>query len=184
MDALSDDPFSPADLAKAAAELALLPDDDQVEFDQLKVYLAGIGADEFLDLFKNTDITSETLPFITATDLAEIGIPVDRISEISDNLTNLRPVDNAKWSPRQHKLFDRYSTYFSEEQANAVRKDCIKQITYLTGVTRQIKRQIRGFGGEIGTLERAVGEFRKEPADTLLEEISRIQKTIGEIKNS
>ena len=64
-----------------------------------------------------------------------------------------------------------------------MRKDCIKQITYLTGVTSQIKRQIRGFDGEIGTLERAVGEFRKEPADILLEEINRIQKTIETLKN-
>ena len=172
MEKLSSLPFDPADLAKEASLLPPLPEDTQDEFSELRIMLIGIEEEDLLDVLTNHEITAETIPFVTETDLKRMNIA--NASEISKKLEVFREEKHRELSENEKLLFGEFSTTFTESDKNKIAANSTEHLKYLAGVTQFIKRKIRGSEGKEGILESDKTQF-DEPAckifDRLLDEI-------------
>ena len=95
-------------------------------------------------MFESAEITSDILPYITAQDLLDIGIPTSRVDEIAKNLENFRPSDLMTMNEKEKENFEQFSAFMTETDAHSVRANCIQHVRYLTAVVRKINDQVIG----------------------------------------
>lgn len=125
------------------------PDDNA-----LHSLLLGIGADDYYEQFVKEDITAELLPYLTQADLAQLSIPPDRLETIHAAIKCLRPIELGAMSTAEEVLFEEHSLRLDPDESTRLYDNCVDQVKYLSGVVQHIKRQVRGFNGQPGLLEK------------------------------
>ena len=142
----------------------------------------GIKAEKYHDLFVKNDITDELLPYLTRSDLEEIGIPASDLDDIFESIKCLRPANLQEMNHDEETRFEMYSNKMDKSDGYKLLENNAEHIRYLTGVTQHIKRQVRGFDGEPGILEDTKDEFIITPGEMIANEVDKITAFIHQMK--
>ena len=187
------------ELASAALVIPSPPDDQPESLDTLglvgktspmnsrfksfRIYLVGIKAEKYHELFIKNDITADLLPYLTRGDLEDIGIPEIDLDDIFQSIKCLRPANLQEMNQDEEKLFDMYSNNIDKSEGYKLFENNAEHIRYLTGVAQHIKRQVRGFDGKSGILEDTKDEFIITPGEMVAGEVDIITAYIQQMKN-
>ena len=169
-----------AELARSAPQLPQ-GQEEETELDPLRNLLIGIGAGDCHQLFVASEITHDMVPYLTKSDLVEIGVDKDQIELIYEGILCLRPMELNDMNKKEKELFDEFSLRLSEKETLELAENCASQIAYLAGVVQHIKRNVRGFEGRPGCIENLENVYTKHPGNILNHQIDQITATIDSL---
>merc|ERR1711892_344360 len=151
------------------------------ETNALHSLLLGIGANEYYESFVKEDITAELLPYLTKADLLHMSIPPDQLEPIYSAIKCLRPLALGDMDAPEVALFEGHSLRLDSAESTRLYDNCVEQVKYLSGVVQHIKRQVRGFNGQKGLLEKENEHLlEKSPAEMITAQTRAITALIDQ----